>query len=143
MKKAFYHQADKEPKLLNIIRQHEDGTADLGNGIDNLVVAKCAIVAKPVVGCCTLADGTVPETVVVPEAKELLKSLEGATAEITNLRGLLDESRGANETLKAEVARLTTENSKHKAEVEKAQAELAKAEADLVKAQEAAGKGKK
>lgn len=54
MKLALYHQAGKEPKQLKVIREHADGTVDLGNELDNLIVGKCKVVTVPAVGCATL-----------------------------------------------------------------------------------------
>ena len=52
MKKAHYHQEDKEPLLLDVLK-HKDGMVDLGRG-DEPVVTNCVVLDAPKPGFATL-----------------------------------------------------------------------------------------
>jgi len=49
---ALYHQAQREPVRLEILKTHDDGTVDLGrDGV--VIVSQCQVVREPQVGSCT------------------------------------------------------------------------------------------
>lgn len=53
-KQAHYHQFGREPLSLDVLKQHGDGTVDLGRG-GELVVSRCRLATMPQPGCATLA----------------------------------------------------------------------------------------
>jgi hypothetical protein len=59
MKKALYHFEGGRAELLDVLKQHDDGTVDLGlNG--EAKVTRCAVLAEPKVGQATKAPEAAP-----------------------------------------------------------------------------------
>lgn len=63
-KLAQYHQAGRQPIQLEIIKDHKNGTVDLGrDGI--VLISGCPLVEEPEAGSCTL----IKDVVARPRAK--------------------------------------------------------------------------
>jgi hypothetical protein len=53
MKVAHYHQENQAPKPFAVLKEHKDGTVDIGPEDGEPVVTKCQVVKEPKIGCVT------------------------------------------------------------------------------------------
>lgn len=62
MKTALYHQEGKAPMAFAVLKEHEDGTIDIGPAGGAPVVTRCVVVEDGKPGFATLASATKPAT---------------------------------------------------------------------------------
>lgn len=77
---ALYHQAQREPVRLEIVKIHDDGTVDLGrDGV--VIVSQCQVVREPQVGSCTPeARAKAPKAPQQPESEPAASTPSPAAA---------------------------------------------------------------
>jgi len=57
MKTALYHQHDREPQKLHVVKQNKNGTVDLAYEEDGEPhITGCRVTEKVEIGCCTAGD---------------------------------------------------------------------------------------
>lgn len=76
-KTALYHQAGKEPLLLEVAKSNPDGTVDLSNG-SSTVVSGCVVSDVPSIGCATIVKAPSKPKSENAVAKKALEDAENA-----------------------------------------------------------------